>query len=272
MPNKYKVAVVGDDNLVVDMFKERNADVTVLGNPLKEAQNNHDYNLVVFTGGSDVSPWLYGEKNLASYTNENRDIREVLWYHRFLNTPKVGICRGGQFLFVMNGGKMEQHIEGHGASHQLKYEMWVPEGIGNSVTSTHHQHMAMTNGNQTILAKSRHDNVNEIIWSGYTQSLSFQPHPEYDDLVCRDIFFWHLKKLMKLNFLRAEVVRNNNDFLAQLAAANPVQVGVDARVRRPIAPVFGVDDLAEEVRNLRALAPPQPLQPAVGVEDEDNRN
>lgn len=199
----FKVAVIGGDNLVMEMFKNTGgAEVTALENPLKEAENAIKYDLVVFTGGSDVTPWLYGERNKMSNTNLNRDIREVLWYHRFYKTPKVGICRGGQFLFVMNGGRMEQHIEGHGGSHTLAYDVWNPELRENSVTSTHHQHMSHLAEGQTLLAHDPRDGVNEVIWSGASKSLSFQPHPEYNDKACERVFFWYVNKLLKLDFAK----------------------------------------------------------------------
>jgi len=66
---------------------------------------------VVFTGGADVSPFMYGEKKLSVTCNdEHRDEQEKLFFERYTKVPKVGICRGGQFLNVMNGGKMWQHV------------------------------------------------------------------------------------------------------------------------------------------------------------------
>lgn len=201
----FKVAVIGGDNLVVRMFEEtEDAEVTVLNNPINEAERAAKYDLVVFTGGSDVTPWLYGERNTMSHNNLNRDIREMLWYHRFINTNKVGICRGGQFLFTMNGGVMDQHIEGHGESHKLSYQVWDPGYKTNSVTSTHHQHMAKPAGGMSILATAKHDGVNEVVWCGNTKSLCFQPHPEYGDEACRELFFWYLTKLFKMDFMKAK--------------------------------------------------------------------
>lgn len=195
----YKIAIIGRDDLVSNMFKATEAvDITVLENPLKEAENADKFDLVVFTGGSDVTPWLYGERNTTSYNNLNRDIREILWFHRFMNTPKVGICRGGQFLFSASGGIMQQHIEGHGEGHKLNFGVWDP-GIGNSVTSTHHQHMAHPRGDMSVLATSL-DGKNEIVWCASTKSLCFQPHPEYDDEICRKLFFWFVQKIYKLDF------------------------------------------------------------------------
>ncbi len=212
----YKVAIIGHDDLVIRMFRNTDmAEVTVLENPLKEAERPDKYDLVVFTGGSDVTPWLYGEKNTTSHNNLNRDIREVLWFHRFLNTSKVGICRGGQFLFSMSGGIMQQHIEGHGESHKLNFLIWDPM-LGNSVTSTHHQHMAKPRGDMSVLAQAP-DGKNEIIWCANSRSLCFQPHPEYDDEICRKLFFWYLNKLYKMNFTKPKQAEGLGDLLVAAA-------------------------------------------------------
>lgn len=198
----YKVFIVGADHLVERMFAETGlAEIHVIENPLKEAEQLPNPDLVVFTGGSDVTPWLYGKRNTHSANNLNRDIREVLWYHRFYNNRKVGICRGGQFLFTMGGGVMEQDIAGHGLSHDLIFHNWTPpKPIGKFATSTHHQHMAMPSPQQMVLATAAHDGRNEIIWNNTGNSLSFQPHPEYDNQECKELFFWYLKKFMTLDF------------------------------------------------------------------------
>jgi hypothetical protein len=52
----------------------------------------------------------------------------------------VGICRGGQFLNVMNGGDMWQDVDGHGlAGTHLAYSMVEELPMPFEVTSTHHQ-------------------------------------------------------------------------------------------------------------------------------------
>jgi GMP synthase-like glutamine amidotransferase len=96
--------------------------------------------LVVFTGGADVSPSLYGEEAAtATHCVPRRDIYESISFQRAktLNLPMVGICRGSQFLNVMAGGKLCQHLDGHNIWHDMTI-------IGNrnfEVSSTHHQMM-----------------------------------------------------------------------------------------------------------------------------------
>jgi len=75
------------------------------------------FKLILFTGGSDVDPSIYGEtspKGLCEF-NPERDRREKLIFKRALrdNIKMTGICRGMQFLSVMAGGKLIHHLDGH---------------------------------------------------------------------------------------------------------------------------------------------------------------
>jgi len=111
-----------------------------------ELKNNPDsIALVVFTGGSDVSPDIYGAtQHSSTCNNRSRDIGEMLIFNDALKLgkPFAGICRGAQFLCAMAGGKIVQDITGHaGPRHHLKYynrdgNIEVSPG---TVTSSHHQ-------------------------------------------------------------------------------------------------------------------------------------
>lgn len=98
--------------------------------------------LIVFTGGEDVHPSFYGGDCTGGFSssNERRDRREqVIFEHcRRLNVKMTGICRGFQFLNVMCGGFMYQHINNHGIGglHEVKF---LKDGEILDVTSTHHQ-------------------------------------------------------------------------------------------------------------------------------------
>ena len=75
--------------------------------------------LVCFTGGgSDISPRLYEHRDLGySTTNPARDQAEVLFFQQAEKEriPVTGIGRGAQFLNVMCGGTLVQHLDGHHA-------------------------------------------------------------------------------------------------------------------------------------------------------------
>ncbi len=165
--------------------------------------------LVQFTGGSDVSPELYGEKNVRSYCDANRDKYEqkIFNHCREVGKAMVGICRGGQFLNVMNGGKMWQHVSNHaiGGTHVV-YDH--ESELTYLCTSTHHQMMipgllAEVVGQGIALCRSYqseggvytpddlgNDELDvEVVWYEDTHSLCFQPHPELDDGECQEYFF-----------------------------------------------------------------------------------
>lgn len=107
---------------------------------IKEFMDDPDeFGLVLFTGGSDVTPELYGHTspNLC-YTNPNRDVQEQIIFELALarKIPMTGICRGSQFLNVMSGGTMIHHLDNHGGRDHM---METADGRHIEVTSTHHQ-------------------------------------------------------------------------------------------------------------------------------------
>lgn len=96
-----------------------------------------------FTGGADVSPDYYNQPlHPRSSCTPARDVREALIYSRAvkLEIPMAGICRGAQFLNVMNGGTMWQHVDNH-SIHGTHKATNLITGEDVMVTSTHHQMM-----------------------------------------------------------------------------------------------------------------------------------
>jgi hypothetical protein len=97
-----------------------------------------DADLVVFTGGTDVDPALYGElpHPMTQRPDKLRDKFEVATFEeaKSLGKKMVGICRGAQFLCVMAGGKLIQHQENKGQ--HLMYNIFGPPI---KVSSDHHQ-------------------------------------------------------------------------------------------------------------------------------------
>jgi gamma-glutamyl-gamma-aminobutyrate hydrolase PuuD len=96
--------------------------------------------LVVFTGGSDVHPGMYQEDVYEKcYCDPKRDMYEyaVFQMAKMNNIPMFGICRGAQFLCVMDGGKLAQHVTGHQGGHIME----TADGKSFMVSSAHHQMM-----------------------------------------------------------------------------------------------------------------------------------
>lgn len=154
-----------------------------------------DAELIVFTGGEDVSPSLYGDKqHVYTGSNMTRDAVEgkVFDYAKKKGIPMLGICRGGQFLNVKSGGRMYQHVGKHTSSHfitdaQTGEQVWA--------SSTHHQMMmpgqdAITLAFSTlggerewydgqVFMRDVSNTDYEILFYPDTQCLCVQPHPEF---------------------------------------------------------------------------------------------
>ncbi len=97
--------------------------------------------LVVFTGGEDVHPSLYGKSaHKSTYAGGHRDKEEVEIFKEALyqQIPFAGICRGAQLLCVLAGGELVQDLTGHHREHLIKV-LINGQYVEYSVSSSHHQ-------------------------------------------------------------------------------------------------------------------------------------
>lgn len=192
-----KVAVVSGafDNSVRSMFRMQGFDVV---DPLKAEH----VDAIVFTGGHDLCASMYKEKPLPNtYSLPQRDAYETSLFEMHHNLPKIGICRGGQLLNVLSGGKMWQDTDNHEGSH----EVTTSSGQKFVGSSLHHQMMRPTDKAVVLLTadvsnyvvgekemKSKdvdvYDDI-EAVFYPETQSLCYQGHPEIGRQDERDYFF-----------------------------------------------------------------------------------
>jgi gamma-glutamyl-gamma-aminobutyrate hydrolase PuuD len=188
--------------------------------------------IIQFTGGSDVNPEFYGEpQHHFAQVDTDRDERCRILFNQAkrVGIPMTGICRGGQFLNVMNGGKMFQHCDGHGIYGTHKATI-LATGSVVDVTSTHHQIMRPNRDTGIILMEANpklgtfkeymgnyplFDNVPgkyfvtnaqeeddvEAVFYPDTMSLCFQPHPEYCDVSsnCQTVYRNFLRNYLDLD-------------------------------------------------------------------------
>lgn len=201
-----KVFIVGGDGSIQRMFEAYGWSTDC---------NRFDADLYQFTGGSDVAPHLYGEvMHRTTYCDPSRDFYEAGFFAVAdrLAIPMAGICRGGQFLNVMNGGSMWQDVDGHAirGTHPL---LDVTTGKTIKVTSTHHQMMIKAHHGCLIayaneaqrkesMKKDQTDygKDTEVVFYPHSKSLCFQPHPEYvqPGHECADYYFELLNRFFGL--------------------------------------------------------------------------
>ena len=94
--------------------------------------------LVVFPGGADINPSMYGyeaHSMTMHYALQDRYDTKVFEQALRHNIPMAGICRGAQFLVAKAGGALYQHTTGHHRSHTVL----TNDGRIFGVTSSHHQ-------------------------------------------------------------------------------------------------------------------------------------
>ena len=205
------VYIVGGDDLVERMFFSRSYTLTY---DLQKAD------VVVFTGGADVTPSFYGsEPHPTTYNDKFRDATEEKVFLGSSHTLRIGICRGSQFLCVMNGGVLYQDVDNHCRPHSLIYTDETGLDTVCRVTSTHHQMMYprshKPHGNPFELwgfaSEATHRDFGrglnrptdhtegpdvEIVFWPETSSLGFQPHPEYGLESCEALFFMCLNRAL----------------------------------------------------------------------------
>ena len=184
------------DHYVYQIFSQR-AYLNTKGPPEKAA-------FVVFPGGADINPKLYGEEPLErTHFKEQSDNCDLSMWEKVKDDNeifKIGICRGAQFLNVMNGGKLWQHVDNHALglrkTHRAYNLLPIPKSEYSKskvlqLNSLHHQMMiphpkghvlCIANEGNNFYSADEHRQPDghdpEVVWYPETKSLCFQPHPE----------------------------------------------------------------------------------------------
>jgi len=211
MRNDIKVYVVGGDRACANWISNNFVET------VKEAD------LVLFTGGEDIDPSLYGHpKHNMTHSNLNRDHDEAAFFKLALNDKKkiLGIGRGAQLICVMAGGNLIQHQENPGFIHT----MYTSDNDYPLIrtTSTHHQSQdphSVLGMSYDILAWTENavgkkengyyqafltKRDIEIVYYRNIDALAIQGHPEYvaDDPNMMLSMSYHYKLLDKFMYNR----------------------------------------------------------------------
>ena len=140
--------------------------------------------LIIFTGGEDINPKIYNQKNKYSNYNNLRDEAEITVLKVALETNKkiLGVCRGHQLVNAYLGGSLVQDINKElGEYHSEHHELF---NLGNSkigslfpggVNSMHHQ--GVLNPGVGLIPTSFYGGVYESCESD--QIITVQWHPEF---------------------------------------------------------------------------------------------
>lgn len=187
-------------------------------NTIKEIADNFDGFL--FTGGFDIHPSYYGEKETPYLreTSSKRDELETLLLKELitLDKPVLGICRGLQIINVTFGGTLYQDIVSQNVSHQHHYmaepynvpyheAKILPNTPLHSITgeikigvnSRHHQAIKKIAPRFSPMAFSEEGIIEAIYNPDKKFFIGVQWHPEdmYDDFKhSRDIFNEFIEK------------------------------------------------------------------------------
>ena len=80
--------------------------------------NIEEADIVLFTGGEDVDPSLYGcEKHYTTYSNINRDLCEQEIFRQVKsNQLCLGICRGLGIMALFKHGELLEHLRWQSAA------------------------------------------------------------------------------------------------------------------------------------------------------------
>lgn len=159
---------------------------------------------VLFSGGPDVHPFLFGEETLEACGEASilRDNLELSLFHRVYRRrkPILGICRGVQMINIALGGNIYQDIGSQFQSesrlaHQQPFQYQSPshkiyvtensrlaEITGTSVmevNSIHHQAVKETAPGLQICGRSSDGLTEALEMPDYPFLIGVQWHPEY---------------------------------------------------------------------------------------------
>lgn len=196
-----KILVLGHVNMGTGRHEPFDAIFTTADQVDAEAiKQGAEIDALVIWGGEDISPSLYREKPArwcgAGPLPSRRDIveRDACLAAIERGIPLIGVCRGAQLLCALAGGRLLQHVEGHGQQHVMS----THDKMNIITNSYHHQMMYPFDVEHKMLAWAEpkrskvyinEDDVNdpkmtdkvepEIVWFPKIKGLAIQGHPEF---------------------------------------------------------------------------------------------
>jgi len=155
---------------------------------------------LIFSGGSDLDPALYGQERHAETTGivPERDSGELALLRAALerDMPVLAICRGSQVLNVLLGGDLVQHLPevvgdekhkhtpGRFSEHDVEVEIGtqLDELVGGEVLvkSHHHQGFGRLGEGLRVAARAGDGTIEAIENPSHSFAVGVLWHPEAD--------------------------------------------------------------------------------------------
>ena len=115
---------------------------------------------ILFPGGEDVDPHLYGEEPLP-VCGEFRPEIDAAWknafaYARSTGMPMLGICRGIQFINVMMGGTLWQDLDEMSKKHFMHLQAGRRSYLTHHVEITPGSYLEHLFGQSVVMTNSMH--------------------------------------------------------------------------------------------------------------------
>ena len=164
---------------------------------------------LLFTGGADLEPSLYGQEPAGSTWESERDQLEIALLSAALDQriPVVGVCRGLQLLNVVAGGTLHQDVPEH-SRYDVPVDAEVHDvtiepgtklaeiyGTGLGVNTLHHQTVDSVGQNLVVTARSSDGTVEGLELADH-EVIAVQWHPEMMR-VTDPIFSWLVERAMQ---------------------------------------------------------------------------
>jgi putative glutamine amidotransferase len=190
--------------------------IPILGRPTDIT----DYDLIIFSGGEDISPSFYeGDKDLSYGVNPERDQFEydVFCLAKQISKKMLGVCRGHQLINVLTGANFVQDLRfvenvHHPGTHDLVKKDSKFISHFTSVNSMHHQGILQTGGrlyHTSFFGKGKSGNY--IVESSENEHIvTVQFHPEFMQNGESEEFFRKIKEWSKEKVTKKDIKKNIN--------------------------------------------------------------